>query len=261
MKVTVLGSSSRGNATLVRCGGASVLVDAGLSLRTTVSGLAEEGLRIEDLSAVLVTHTHIDHVRALPAIAGGGRVVSTPGNLSHLPEAAPVEGARHFALDYGESVRIGSMTVRAFPVPHDCKGQPCGFTLSGDGVKIGIATDVGHVTDAVVAGLKGCTGLVMESNHDADMLFNSSRPPWLIGRIMGPQGHLSNAECAEGLERLVDSGTKWVMLAHLSQECNRRDLALREAEGAIGDRGAEIYVSKPDLPTKTKDVVRDEGPN
>ena len=256
MKVSVLGSSSRGNSILVRHNDTTILVDSGLSLRHTVKNLEAVGSSLDAVDTVLVTHGHIDHVRSLRTVADGKMVLSTPGTLRTLEGT---NGYRKLSLDYGEKTDIGSMKVKPFAVPHDCRGQPCGFVIEAGNKRIGIAMDLGRVTDEVTRNLQGCTGIVMESNHDPEMLFQSSRPVWLINRILGPVGHLSNAECAEALDRIVDERTKWVALTHLSQKCNHPEKALAEIAGIAKENNVNFQVAHPTLPTNMKEVVKNEG--
>ena len=261
MKASVLGSSSRGNSILISDDDTNILIDSGLSLRHTVKNLKAVGSTLDSIDAVLVTHSHTDHVRSLSQVGKGKKIVSTPGTLRVLEGTLENDGYNRLALDYGESTNIGTMKVKSFPVPHDCHGQPSGFVVESGNKKVGVAMDLGLITDEVVRNLKGCNGLIIESNHDPEMLFRSRRPPWLISRILGPKGHLSNAECADALDRVMDSKTEWVLLTHLSQECNRPDKALSEVKELAKDNDTELQIAHPTLPTTTQMGVGNEGTN
>ncbi|HEQ78955.1 MAG TPA: MBL fold metallo-hydrolase [Euryarchaeota archaeon] len=258
MKASILGSSSRGNAILLSSGDSNLLLDSGLNMRKTIINLDMLGTSLDSIDAVLITHCHMDHVRSLPQTGVGKEVISTPGTLHVLKEQFGSVGTKRTSLDYNQKGTVGPFTVKPFPISHDCMGQPCGFVVDDGNDRIAVAMDLGVVTEEVARNLKGCTGLVLESNHDAGMLFNSKRPPWLVNRILGPKGHLSNTECAEALEKVLDGTTDWVVLSHLSQECNNPEKAIEESKNTAMDRGAELIVAHPTLPTRVKEGVKNE---
>ena len=245
-RVVILGSGSRGNSLLVAGRKSRLLVDMGLSQRRIVDGLAAQRLAPSDLDALLVTHTHGDHVgHAAMAFCRrhGVPLATAADNLAVLRRRFRGLAGR---LDRAGLLReippmgfhINGLDVRPFEVPHDAEGLTLGYHLTmGDGpgtapVRMAVATDLGHVPPEVLAVLERAEVLVLESNHDGGMLAASGRPAYLNDRIAGPDGHLSNRQTAGTLELLlarVPAGQlRRVVLAHLSQECNEPQLARRE---------------------------------
>jgi len=236
-----LASGSLGNALLVATDRTQILVDLGISRRRLKAGLAAVGADPEGIRAVLLTHTHRDHFSASAAAWCLGRripVYSTEDNLAHL--AYDLDGFAELVaaglarpID-GEALRIGDITAEAFSVPHDSVGGCLGFRLVlGSGPRrraVAVATDLGHVPGGCIPAFLDADAVVLESNHDPALLRESGRPPDLIERILGPQGHLSNGDCAEALAQIVARSHPGrvanVVLAHLSRDCNRPRLAL-----------------------------------
>jgi len=236
-----LASGSLGNALLVGTDRTQILVDLGISRRRLKAGLAAVGADPEGIRAVLLTHTHRDHFSASAAAWCLGRrvpVYSTEDNLAHL--AYDLDGFAELVaaglarpID-GQALHIGDVTVESFPVPHDSAGQCLGFRLtlgrSRPRRAVAVATDLGHVPGDCLPAFLDADAVVLESNHDPKMLQASGRPPDLIERILGPQGHLSNGDCAEALAQIVAKSHPGrvanVVLAHLSRDCNRPRLAL-----------------------------------
>ena len=236
-----LASGSLGNALLVATDRTQILVDLGISRRRLKAGLAAVGADPEGIRAVLLTHTHRDHISASAAAWCLGRrvpVYSTGDNLAHL--AYDLDGFAELVaaglaqpID-GQTLHIGDVTVESFPVPHDSAGQCLGFRLtlgrSRPRRAVAVATDLGHVPGDCIPAFLDADAVVLESNHDPRMLRASGRPPDLIERIAGPRGHLSNSGCAEALAQIVARSHPGrvanVVLAHLSRDCNRPRLAL-----------------------------------
>ncbi|MEK7322640.1 MAG: MBL fold metallo-hydrolase [Pseudomonadota bacterium] len=223
MRFTVLGSGSRGNATLVEVGATCVLIDCGFSLAELEQRLLRAGKRLWDLTAVLVTHEHGDHVRGVAALARTYRVPiwATPGTA----RAAKLLGfCREF--DCHAPFAVGEMEVNPFPVPHDAR-EPCQFVVGDGARRLGILTDVGAATPHIVASLSGCDALMLECNHDADMLATGHYPPSLKQRVGGRHGHLSNVQAAALLAELDSGRFQHVVAAHLSEKNNHPRLARR----------------------------------
>lgn len=207
-----------------------LLIDAGFSARELRRRLHEAGVPEESLRAILVTHEHDDHVKGL-------RVLS---KLLNLPVYANRETAsvmrdhgkapeQHLHLfTPGAAFAIGGFTVEPFSIPHDA-ADPMAFAIHWGAFKAGIVTDLGHANPLAQHHLGGCDVLVVESNHDPEMLWNSSRPLALKQRIRGKCGHLSNAACAELVGRILAPRTRHLVLAHASQECNRYELVEQTA--------------------------------
>lgn len=235
MKICVLGSGSTGNSIYVESGGCGILVDAGLSRREIQSRLGAIGAGLDGVAGVLVSHEHGDHVRGVAVLyrAHGIPIHVNRGTaMGLIDRGVPAEALRYFAT--GGSFRVGPFTVRTFSVPHDA-GDPVGFVVTAGGCSVGIATDLGHPAAPVVERLRGCRALVIESNHDLDLLGSSSRPPDVKERIRGDLGHLSNSSAAALLAGVASDALQDIFLAHLSLECNRPELAhsaaLRAAAG------------------------------
>jgi phosphoribosyl 1,2-cyclic phosphodiesterase len=236
-----LASGSLGNSLLVATDRARVLVDMGISRRRLKASLAAVGLAPEDIAAVLVTHTHRDHFSASAAAfcaAARVPVYSTEENLDHLahelPGFADLVTADLIRPINGKTLRFGDIAVEAFDVPHDAAGQCLGFRFALGPARVrraaAVATDLGHMPATVLPHFLDCDAVVLESNHDPDLLRSSGRPWDLVERILGPDGHLSNEDCAEALAEIVGRShagkVGHVVLAHLSRDCNTPPLAL-----------------------------------
>jgi len=237
MKLCILGSGSSGNSIYIGSGGSGILIDAGLSRRELRSRLGTIGVELEGIGAVLLSHEHDDHVRGLAALqkASGAAVHLNRGTASGLLDrGVPPAAFRYFKT--GIDFAVGPFTVHPFPVPHDAL-DPVGFVIAAGGIRVGIATDLGHPSAPVVERLRGCRALVIESNHDLDLLGCAARPPSVKERIWGDRGHLSNSSAAELLAEVASEALQDIFLAHLSQECNRPELAHRTALRAAAGGG------------------------
>jgi phosphoribosyl 1,2-cyclic phosphodiesterase len=241
VSVSVLASGSRGNCALVATTSTRILVDAGLSGRETFKRLRALGERAEEISAILITHEHSDHVAGLQRLAGKLKVpVFLTAQTHHAwkrtmrdEEGAVAELAKseHFAS--GRGFRVGNIEVMPFTIPHDAI-DPVGFTFRAEGVKIGIATDLGYMPPSVCDHLRGCSVLVIESNHDVEML-RSGPYPWSVKqRVMSRVGHLSNEALAKFFTSDYDGGAEYLVLAHLSEQNNNPEKARVSAELALG---------------------------
>jgi phosphoribosyl 1,2-cyclic phosphodiesterase len=224
MRFACLGSGSRGNATLVEGGGTRVLVDCGFPAREAERRLAEMGVSPGELDAVLVTHEHGDHVRGVATLAArhGIDVWCSPGTWR---QAGGGEVPRLRLLSGHEAaVRVGDLKVRPYPLPHDAR-EPCHFILDCGGRRLGLLTDAGCVTQHMRDLLRDCDALLLECNHDADMLKDGPYPPSLQARVGGSFGHLSNIQAAELVDGLPHTRLRHLVLAHISEKNNRPDLA------------------------------------
>ncbi len=240
MRIVVFASGSSGNCMLLSDRGTHLLIDAGISMRRVQSSLARAGISIDDISGVLITHEHADHISGLKMLLKYYRLpVYAPHTVAArlcgmLPEA---EEHLH-VIPVGERFPLGSLTVRAFHTPHDTD-ESVGYRLEGAG-SFAIATDMGAVTQEVLEGLRGAETVLIESNHDLDMLCDGPYPVYLKRRILSDHGHLSNVDCAALAGQLVQSGTRTVILGHLSRENNRPELAMAESEKLLSDSGARL---------------------
>ncbi|MFQ5912640.1 MAG: MBL fold metallo-hydrolase [Nitrospinota bacterium] len=246
IRIAVLASGSRGNAIYAETGGEAVLVDAGISRRQIERRLSSVGLSMGNVRTLLVSHEHDDHVKGLPGLMGRypvsafmskGTLRALSGRLAELKGGSRVETFRA-----NGSFQAGPWTVQAFPTPHDAE-EPVGFILEAEGVRIGIATDMGAATPEVVSALRGLHALVLEFNHDAEMLASGPYPAYVKARIASPIGHLANEEAGTLLRRVVHKGLRAVILAHLSEVNNKPELARRAADESLGGHSTKFEVA------------------
>lgn len=242
-----LASGSAGNATLVEAGDGPgrrtrVLVDCGLGWRQLQARLATLNLGPTDLDAVFLTHEHGDHVGCAPALSArhGVPIWTSAGTRAVLAGAEPPASFR-LARD-GEAIAIGALQLQPFTVPHDAR-EPLQLRCTDGARSLGILTDLGHVTPHAAARLAGCHALLLESNHDPDLLARSTYPDFLKRRIAGAHGHLSNAQAAAALGQLRHQHLNVLVAAHLSERNNRPALARRALAEALGCADREVLVS------------------
>ena len=236
LSFTLLGSGSSGNATLVSDGDVHVLVDVGLSGRETTRRLRECGTEPEQISAIVVSHEHGDHCRGVAPFA---KDLDLPVFITDgaMQAAALSLDARKFRrISSGSAFDVYGLGFTPFSVPHDA-ADPIGFTIEKDGIKIGIILDLGFVSNLVVERLKGCDGLILESNHDTRMLQAGPYPWALKQRVQGKLGHLSNDTVGEYLAHGYDGKARHIVLAHLSEKNNLPELALSRGRQALQSRG------------------------
>ncbi len=231
MRFASLGSGSKGNATLVEAGQTLVMVDCGFSLRETTRRLARIGRTPDDISAILVTHEHSDHSAGVAKLS---RKHAVPVYLTHgTAHSGRFDGASELrCFNCEERFDIGALTVQAVTVPHDA-AEPCQFRLESADRSLGILTDLGHVTPHVVAHYRDCDSLLLEFNHDLDMLLEGSYPPALKRRVGGDWGHLNNEQAADLLRQLDHGRLNNLVVAHISENNNCRDRALAALEAAM----------------------------
>ncbi len=244
VRVVPLGSGSSGNATLVEFGPRRILVDAGLSARELALRLARVGTPPGRLDAILLSHEHHDHARGVERFAVKHRVpvFTTPEALAELNLAPRHVGAWH-PFEPGMRFDLLGVTVDPFAVPHDAV-NPVGFVLEAGGVRVGIATDLGHATTLVLERLRGCHVLLVEANHDDAMLLRGPYPWALKQRIGGRLGHLSNEEAATLLAAVADDDCQAVILAHLSESNNTTALARRATAAALERAGRKRFAMR-----------------
>ena len=214
-----LGSGSRGNGTLVDVGGELILVDCGFTLKQAEQRMQRLGVRPGDLSAILVTHEHSDHVSGVAALA---HKYAIPVFASYGTLKATGSGLLGKAFDSHGEFPIGAVTVRPVIVPHDAR-EPTQFVFEHEGVRIGVVSDLGQVTPFVAEQYAGCTGLMMESNHDPGMLHRGRYPESVKRRIAGSLGHLSNDQAAGFLAQVCHPGLQ-VVVGHVSEQNNHPEL-------------------------------------
>ncbi len=255
MKFCVLASGSRANATFVEAGGVRLLIDAGLSARTLEQRLKEIEVAPESLDGILVTHEHTDHVGGLDRFV---KKFQTPV-FANYNTAAVIErqclcnqrDVPEFSIfDSGLPFTLGDLTITPVPVPHDT-AEPVAYTLDDGAQRLGYFTDLGYVTDAVSQALAGCTSLILESNHDLQMLRNSGRGFQLISRISGRAGHLSNEQACEAVAAFTTAELRTITLAHLSRDCNLPTIAAALMSATlkhIGRPEVTLTIAKQDEP-------------
>ncbi len=221
LTVTTLASGSSGNAALVSCGQTHILLDAGVSARRLTNGMKALGVDPADLSAIFITHEHADHVTGLQVLTKKLRVpvYATAPTCRELAEKAPNTRELLRPQRAGSVVPVGSLWVESFPTPHDAAGS-VGYSVSDGASRMVLCTDLGHVTEPVDRAVRGCDLLICETNHDPEWVLSGPYPYYLKDRILGSRGHLSNEAGAQLVCRAVESGTRTVVLAHLSSENN-----------------------------------------
>ena len=247
LEILTLASGSEGNATLVRGGGTAILIDAGLTAKQLTARLLAGGLAPEELSGILLTHEHADHTSAL-------RVLLARTDLPVYCNPLTARALRDGGIDHGNwqlfangaEFAIGALAIRAFSVPHDA-ADPVGYRISFEGRCLGLLTDLGYATRLVFDALRGVRALLIEANHDEELLRNDRRRPWSVKqRILSRHGHLSNAAAARVLGEL-DAPLEYIILGHLSRDCNAPELAL----GAVSVNGfphAQLHCARQDEP-------------
>jgi phosphoribosyl 1,2-cyclic phosphodiesterase len=239
IRLAVLASGSRGNSIYVSTAQVRVLIDAGLSGRELERRLDLIGARAEDLDAILVTHEHVDHVRGLGPLSRRHRLPVYLSRVTH--ESLPEEVGRlsdRVQFWPGKTFSLGDLVIHPFSISHDA-ADPVGLTLINGASKVGVCTDLGKATRLVHHHLRECRLLVLEANHDVEML-NSGPYPWPVKqRIRSDSGHLSNEESGEVLIRVLSEGLEQVILAHLSEVNNRPDLVLRGFRNLLRHCGSE----------------------
>ena len=232
MRVCLLASGSKGNAIYIESRETRLLIDAGLSAREITQRLAQIDVGAESLHALLVTHEHSDHCRGLGPLARRYRlpVYLNPETRGALPNPGRIDHLQEF--DNGDRIDLRDLSIRAIPLTHDA-ASPVGYLIETSEGKIGLATDLGIATRLVADRLRECRVLILESNHDEEMLRDGPYPWPLKQRVRSNHGHLSNGASSELLKGLLWEGLEAVFLAHLSEVNNRPELAEGCASGVI----------------------------
>jgi len=224
--LTILGSGSAGNCAYVETDETRILVDAGFSLRQIRQRLASIGRTPENLTGILITHEHSDHIQGLAALTAKLKIpvyCNRPTQEAIQYQLRAPFDCRVFAT--GATFELGDVVVETFSVPHDAQ-DPVGFLLRTAGGNIGILTDLGHMNRMILQRVRAAHVLVLEANHDVKLLQDCPYRPWsLKQRILGRHGHLSNEAAAEAIEQIVSLDLRHLYLGHLSRECNRPELA------------------------------------
>ncbi len=254
--VYTLYSGSDGNSVYFNLAGHEFLIDAGRSARFLCNALKEIGADISKIEAIFITHEHSDHTAALEILE---KYNSIPIHIASRSAEKLKSGKNQYLLPnlvthpplYTE--RLGCVKISSFETPHDSRcsvGYRVEFTDGEGEHKIGLATDIGCVTESLRRGLKGCQNVILESNHDVEMLLCGPYPEHLKMRILSERGHLSNVDCAAFAAELAQSGTENFLLAHLSAENNDPSLALSEVQAAVADENITVSVADRYTPTR-----------
>ncbi len=243
-----LGSGSSGNATLVEARSGTtasrVLVDCGFTQRELKARLARADLAPDDIDAVFVTHEHGDHIGCAVGWARRHQIPLWMSRGTWRAVGEPDLGdLLHFARD-GEGIAVGDLLLAPYTVPHDAQ-EPLQLCFSDGGLRLGVLTDAGSITDHLLEQLQRCDALLLECNHDRAMLAGSRYPPSLRSRIGGRYGHLSNDTAAQILASCLHGGLRHVVAAHLSRENNRPELALAALASASGANACELLAAGP----------------
>ncbi|TCK17418.1 phosphoribosyl 1,2-cyclic phosphodiesterase [Thiogranum longum] len=241
MRFASLGSGSHGNATLVEVRATCLMIDCGFSCKETEKRLQQLGISPDSIDAILVTHEHSDHISG---VARYSRRHGTPVWMTSGTEAMHQGGevAELNIFNSHQSFSIGDIEIQPFPVPHDAR-EPCQFVFSDGQYRLGLLTDTGSITRHMVEALEGLDALILEFNHDPDMLADGPYPLGLKARVSGDFGHLSNAQAADLLGRLDLGRLKQLVAAHLSEKNNHPELAREHVENALGGHNVDIYIA------------------
>ncbi|HEV2210882.1 MAG TPA: MBL fold metallo-hydrolase [Verrucomicrobiae bacterium] len=264
VRLTVLASGSSGNCAYLESDEARILIDAGLSLRQIRQRLAAIGRAPENLSGILITHEHADHVQGLPALTEKLRIPV----YCNRPTQEAIEyqlGAKLLCrvFETGRSFELSDMLVESFSVPHDAQ-EPVGFLIQTTAGNIGMLTDLGHATRLVLERVRRANILVLEANHDIKMLQDCPHRPWsLKQRILSRHGHLSNEAAADVAAEIVSADLRHLYLGHLSRECNKPELAhdvVRDRLHQLGATHVRVEVTSQRNPCPTLELIHAARP-
>ena len=252
-KFCPLFSSSTGNSIYIGAGNDSILIDLGMTAKQIEQALYNIGVDADSVRNVFITHEHSDHVKGLRVFSKKHKVRAymTQGTYEALSETDALENVEECRIITPDGADLGCMCIKPFSISHDSK-EPCGYTVEiANGRKLSVATDLGIMTDSVFDAIKGSDLVMIESNHDVNMLQCGGYPYILKRRILGVKGHLSNDDCAKTVARLLQTGTTRFFLGHLSRENNLPQLAYQTSVCALAMEGAQegddylIRVAKP----------------
>ena len=261
MQFCPLCSGSSGNAAFLEAGGVRMLIDAGVTGKRMVELLHQIDIQAHTIDAILVTHEHSDHISGVGVLSRRFRIpvyANAECFEKMLPLIGPLSASSMRVFESDHEFYIKGVRVLPFSTPHDC-AHPVGYAIGCEGKKVSIMTDVGHVTDAMLRAVAGSDLLLIEANHDVDMLRAGSYPYPLKMRILGGNGHLCNDDCGRALKKLHDQGVKNVLLGHLSNENNTPELALITVQSVLKEAGVldDMFIRVADRyqPTGVFDIA------
>ena len=265
VQFTILGSGSNGNAAYLETPGAHVLIDCGFSARRIRTTLLELDRTPERLDGILITHEHSDHIHGLKVLAAK---LGIPVYCNrHTAEEIRLHHDCTFdfrLFETGNSFEIGDLGVDTFPIPHDAT-DPVGFMLHTPAVQIGFLTDLGHGTRLIADRVRQAEVLLLETNHDVDMLNNDPHRPWsLKQRIFSRHGHLSNEDAADFLQQLVHADLQHIFCAHLSRDCNTPELVREEITQKLSKLDApevQVHITHQNAPCPTLRIAAQKMAN
>lgn len=254
MFFSVLGSGSRGNCTYIESGSTAILIDAGFSGREVEARLRLIGRSLDRLNAIFVTHEHQDHIHGVGVLSRRCRipVYCNDGTLRG-GEKCLGKLFNYQGFETGSTLCVQDLCVRSFSVFHDAQ-DPVGFCVDNGKKTVACCTDTGKVSRLVQQRLKGCNALILEFNHDLEMLKEGPYSLALQQRVRSDHGHLSNDDAAAFLQTMIHDRLQWVVLGHLSATNNHPDLAMKAAIGAIGDSEVQVMVAGQDAATRLVQV-------
>lgn len=232
LEFCTIASGSSGNCTYIGSDHTKILVDAGISGKKITEGLAELHLTGNDIDALFITHEHVDHIKGAGILSRRFDIpiFATADTWAAMEDSLGKIAPSNKRIVYADEVcAVNDICVKPFAIPHDA-AEPVGYTIFGGEKKIALATDIGHVTDTIRENIEGSDLLLLESNHDVEMVKKGSYPWHLKQRILGERGHLSNAAAGELLAEVMTGKTKYVFLGHLSDENNNPHLAYETVE-------------------------------
>lgn len=249
LSFSVLGSGSSGNATFIQGAYTSILLDCGFSLPQIKKRLESIGKDIEEIEAIFITHEHVDHICGLKRLLNmyDIPVFMTRGTFHALREIIG-DSTKIQVFESGDAIRIGEFHIQSFSVTHDAQ-DPVNYVITNDGVKIGFATDCGYPSKLIANRLKGCQGLIIESNYCPDMLMKGTYPAHIKQRIQSRFGHLSNQQMLQLLSGIIDDTLRALVLAHISENNNHYGLVEQLVRQTIGERDIQLWISSQTHPT------------
>lgn len=242
MRFCSIGSGSKGNGTLIQKGATCLLIDSGFTVKDVEFRLAQKGLTPLDLTAILVTHEHSDHIKGVGPLARKYRI---PVYMSHGTAQYEALGKIPVLkyIDPHQDFEIGSLLITPVVVPHDAR-EPTQFVVTDHVSKLGVLTDLGCITPHIINVFNGCSGLLLETNHDVSRLRAGPYPPKLKRRVEGSLGHLSNWQAADLLRQLDVSQLQYLIATHISEQNNSLDLVLEALNSATGRTADEIIIAE-----------------